>query len=298
VWNPETNIKGPPGAQGAPGTPGATGPTGPTGSTGPPGADSTVPGPAGPTGATGPAGPTGATGPQGPAGTGGGEDDVIEFASLAAFPATGTAGLIYVAQDTNKIYRWTAAVATLDGASSLVNLSNGNLTATRNITSATAGGARSTALKSSGKYYFEVTVGAMHGNNNGVGVVTAATTYTQFGVGQGGPVIGFLGGAIFANNANTGVALGAIVTGNVVSLAVDFATGAAWFRKNGGLWNNSGTADPATGTGGLGSGVIPAAPMLGFGGTGALANDAMTANFGQTAFVYAVPSGFTSGWPT
>jgi hypothetical protein len=33
-------------------------------------------------------------------------DDVQEFANLAAFPATGTTGIIYVALDTNKVYRW------------------------------------------------------------------------------------------------------------------------------------------------------------------------------------------------
>jgi hypothetical protein len=36
-------------------------------------------------------------------------DDVVEFADLAAFPAPGTAGLIYVALDTNKIYRWSGS---------------------------------------------------------------------------------------------------------------------------------------------------------------------------------------------
>ncbi len=33
-------------------------------------------------------------------------DDVEEYASFAAFPATGETGKIYVAQDTNKTYRW------------------------------------------------------------------------------------------------------------------------------------------------------------------------------------------------
>jgi hypothetical protein len=37
-------------------------------------------------------------------------DDVLEYANLAAFPATGTSGIIYVAQDTNKTYRWTGSV--------------------------------------------------------------------------------------------------------------------------------------------------------------------------------------------
>jgi len=41
--------------------------------------------------------------------TGGGPDEVFEYASLAAFPATGTAETIYVAQDTNNIYRWAAS---------------------------------------------------------------------------------------------------------------------------------------------------------------------------------------------
>jgi hypothetical protein len=59
---------------------------------------------------------------------------VLEFANLAAFPATGTAGLIYVALDTNKIYRWEAAAAvtysTWNAAdkSASITLSNGNLT--------------------------------------------------------------------------------------------------------------------------------------------------------------------------
>jgi hypothetical protein len=36
-------------------------------------------------------------------------DDVLEFANLAAFPVTGTTGIIYVALDTNKIYRWSGS---------------------------------------------------------------------------------------------------------------------------------------------------------------------------------------------
>lgn len=36
-------------------------------------------------------------------------DDVLEFANLAAFPPTGDAGIIYVALDTNKIYRWSGS---------------------------------------------------------------------------------------------------------------------------------------------------------------------------------------------
>jgi predicted heme/steroid binding protein len=36
-------------------------------------------------------------------------DDVLEYANLAGFPASGETGKIYVALDTNKIYRWSGA---------------------------------------------------------------------------------------------------------------------------------------------------------------------------------------------
>ena len=37
-------------------------------------------------------------------------DDVLEFANLASFPVTGATGIIYLALDTNKTYRWTGSV--------------------------------------------------------------------------------------------------------------------------------------------------------------------------------------------
>ena len=33
-------------------------------------------------------------------------DDVVEYANLAAFPGTGSNGILYIALDTNKQYRW------------------------------------------------------------------------------------------------------------------------------------------------------------------------------------------------
>ena len=36
-------------------------------------------------------------------------DDVLEYANLSAFPATGETGKIYVARDTNKTYRWSGS---------------------------------------------------------------------------------------------------------------------------------------------------------------------------------------------
>lgn len=36
-------------------------------------------------------------------------DDVLEYANQAAFPGTGATGIIYVALDTNKVYRWSGS---------------------------------------------------------------------------------------------------------------------------------------------------------------------------------------------
>jgi hypothetical protein len=57
--------------------------------------------------------------------------DVLEFANLAAFPIPGAAGIVYVALDTNKIYRWnttvytelsTAPVTSVNGKTNVVTL--------------------------------------------------------------------------------------------------------------------------------------------------------------------------------
>ena len=46
-------------------------------------------------------------------------DDVLEFANLAGFPGTGEAGKIYVAKDTNKVYRWPGSAPYVEISSSL-----------------------------------------------------------------------------------------------------------------------------------------------------------------------------------
>jgi len=63
-------------------------------------------------------------------------DDVLEFANLAAFPATGESGKIYVAIDTNKQYRWSGsayiqitsgAVDSVNGETGIVVLTAGDI---------------------------------------------------------------------------------------------------------------------------------------------------------------------------
>jgi len=54
-------------------------------------------------------------------------DDVLEYADLASFPATGETGKIYVALDTNKTYRWSgsAYIYITSGAVDSVNSQTG-----------------------------------------------------------------------------------------------------------------------------------------------------------------------------
>jgi hypothetical protein len=105
-------------------------------------------------------------------------------------------------------------------------------------------------------------------------------------------------GNIWANGSSAGVTLSVPTTGQIVCIAADLDNRKIWFRTTAsGNWNNSGTANPATNTGGI---TIPAGTMVPFtvfGGSGGLANNVITANFGATAFSGAIPSGFTSGWP-
>lgn len=63
-------------------------------------------------------------------------DDVLEYANLASFPATGETGKIYVALDTNKTYRWSGsayvyitsgAVDSVAGKTGVVTLAKGDV---------------------------------------------------------------------------------------------------------------------------------------------------------------------------
>jgi hypothetical protein len=91
-----TGSQGLQGAQGAQGIRGSTGSTGSTGSVG-------SPGPQGSAGAQGAQGSGGAQGSAGPA-------SVAEYPDLASFPSpSGSTNILYIAADTQQIYRWDGA---------------------------------------------------------------------------------------------------------------------------------------------------------------------------------------------
>lgn len=97
-------------------------------------------------------------------------DDVLEYANLGAFPGTGSSGIIYIAIDTGKVYRWTGSAyaeisptaGNADTATKLLNArtiamtgdvawsvsfdGSGNVTASATISAATVTGKALTGL--------------------------------------------------------------------------------------------------------------------------------------------------------
>jgi hypothetical protein len=174
------------------------------------------------------------------------------------------------------------ATAFDSGLSVAATLSNNNLTATHNST-ANNSGARSDAHRSTGRFYFEVTMTVTHGFNDSVGLVLSTGTYAEMVSNGVNCVITTKGGGtIYANNANSGKTLGACTSGDVIGVAVDLNIRKAWLRKNGGLWNGLPLAseNPILGLGGVMFATAgDFAPAVGFGGAGTAINDSMTADF-------------------
>ena len=191
---------------------------------------------------------------------------------------------------------WDAATVTA------VTLSGGNLVATNTGTTSADQGAKvaSASGKSSGKYYFEATFTLKNnvGANGGLGISTFASTYTGMGNNATtGSMLFWQSGNAYTNGSPAGVTITALIQGQVMCLAVDLDNRKIWFRNGAaGNWNQSGTANPATNTGGI---TIPSGtmvPIVVFGSSGGVAGNVITANFGATTFTGTAPSGFTSGW--
>ncbi|MHC6153532.1 hypothetical protein ACVSQB_17295 [Bradyrhizobium elkanii] len=185
------------------------------------------------------------------------------------------------------------------GTLSNASLSNGNLTATRSNTS--TGGAQSISYKSAGKHYWEYVVGASHGGTDFVGVMAASYGYFPAINGNTGPGAGvWLGGGQIVNNGGTIGSFGGAVNapGTVIRNAFDGGNGKFWQAINAGAWENNGTYDPATNTGGRTYPTAAMAPAVAFSPYGSpVAGDNITAKFGGSPFVYTVPTGFIAGWP-
>lgn len=177
-----------------------------------------------------------------------------------------------------------------------ITLSGGNLSAQSTGTSA---GVRHFTGHSSGKYYWEATTINWGGTSTEIGLATSSAALAGGGVAGQAVVTRSLGGfngSIYINGSNSGSQLGGPPSNAVIGIAVDLTAGLIWFRiAPAGNWNGSGTANPATGIGGLSLGALAGSILFPFFGALTTTED-VTANFGGSAFTGAVPSGFTSTW--
>jgi hypothetical protein len=178
--------------------------------------------------------------------------------------------------------------AAFDGVGTNVTLSNGNRTATH-INATTNSGARSTVLKTTGKYYFEMTPSVSAALFNGAGILTSTGTYAD-ALSVLNCTLLYMQGGIYSNGVSTGKTVGTVAIGTAIGFAIDLTARLGWIRNGAGPWNGDGAANPATGAGGVT--ITPTAsfsPMVAF-DTGP--GDVMTINCGQAAYVNAAPSGF------
>ena len=175
-----------------------------------------------------------------------------------------------------------------------ITLSGGNLVAT----TTNNGAVRCLAGVTSGKIYWEVTATLWVQNSTCVGLGLATTSLANFWNATANCIAMNRGGQIF-NNGSIGPSIGGtLATGAIVCFALDVTNKLLWMRNGAaGNWNGSGTANPATGVGGISLAAWASSALYAMAG-GIGGSDAWTANFGASAFSGAVPSGFTAGWPT
>jgi hypothetical protein len=168
-----------------------------------------------------------------------------------------------------------------------VTLSGANLTATGN--NATYGSVRGTLSHSTGKWAFPFNnisggaweMGLALGSASLGGDLGAQSGATVWYAGDGGV---YSGGTIQGGVGAPGS------TGNI--LAVDLTAHLLWFFSTStGQWNNSGTADPASGVGGIT--IASGTYFPGFSGHLGGSADSVTADFANNGAV-TLPSGFTA----
>lgn len=137
---------------------------------------------------------------------------------------------------------------------SAITLSNNDLTAagTFSTTGDTANGLGATAI-STGNIYFELSADNVENNNSfsvGVGNSSVSFALGQY-LGEDTNSFGFIADGRVVYNNSVVTTLTGYVDADVICFAVRFADNTIFRRINSGQWNDSGTADPSTNTGGF-----------------------------------------------
>lgn len=169
-----------------------------------------------------------------------------------------------------------------------VTLTAGNLVATQNTNAEGWGGVTSTIGVSSGKWYWEYTFttsGAAQFPDWQIGVAkNTAGLNAGFGDDLNGWVERTLTYKGNNNNYTIGYAASQPTQGNTIGVLLDMDGGTI-------ALTNSAGVSLGTMFSGLSGTLFAGISVNGNGGTGC----AITANFGATAFIYSVPSGYNSG---
>lgn len=205
--------------------------------------------------------------------------------------------------------RWIIPVTTpvtLDPATAVkVTLSNGNLTVTNAQSATPEQGVKVTlaSAKSSGKYYFEISMDNAADNDSTFGVGTTTATYTSLLTDGTGGVVAYNNGVMWTNGSNSFIFFNGYTTGDLMGVAVDLDNRSLWVSNISGpdaplAFNSGAPTDPTNNINGV---PIPAGSMVPFatfgGSVGDVPGNVFTANFGENPFTGTVPSGFTPGWP-
>jgi hypothetical protein len=191
---------------------------------------------------------------------------------------------------------WNAADVSTFGSTppTWPTLSNGNLTVQSGAGNPQI--IRSTAASPGGKVYFEFVLNTINSSSDSVGLINGAAVLNSVAGSYSGDFIRVqAAGDIIISSSSVGGVGSAITAGQTVCVAVDWIAKRFWARIGSGNWNNSGTANPATNTGGIDISGINFS-----GGAYAMAwpNNSpakSTTNFGASSFAQTVPSGF-SAW--
>lgn len=176
-----------------------------------------------------------------------------------------------------------------------ITLGRNNLAAGQFGASSAWRSVRSTSSVSTGKVYFEITNLAVDGSSGWMlGVDDGSGLLTTF-IGGGTHGIGYQSNGSVWFNAGTISSWQGTARGDVVGVAIDVTNKKIWMRNSrSSTWNSAGTANPATGVGGIS--ITPSGPyFIGFSGfCGASPSfDGVQLNTGQFPFIIGAPSGFS-----
>jgi hypothetical protein len=134
-----------------------------------------------------------------------------------------------------------------------IDLSNGNLTASRNLTGSgsTYHSVRATVGKSAGKWQWRSTCDVAHGLWNGshaIGLANASHNVSSDYLGSSNNSIGYHAGGVVWRSASPLATLATYTNGDVIGILWDEDGGTVQFNKNAGSWSSTFDISMLTGT--------------------------------------------------